>query len=238
MIDLLEEFGQSYLYTDGFSTTGLAMTLWLTLVSVVMGFFLSIPLAVGRSSQRRWLALPIASFTYVLRGTPLFVQLMLIYTGLYSFRLVQESPWLSAVFREGLYCALIAFTLNTSAYTTEIFAGAIRSTCGKEIEAARAYGMSDWTVLSRIILPSALRRSIPAYSNEVVYLLHATSVAFAVTVKDLMAIARDANATTFHSFEAFGFAALLYLLTSLFLLGMFKKAEKRWLKYLRRPAGH
>lgn len=238
MMDLLQEFGLAYLYTDGYATTGLAMTMWLTLISVVIGFSVSVPLAVGRCSNRRWLRTPIASFTYVLRGTPLFVQLLLIYTGLYSFRLVQETAWLSAIFREGLYCALIAFTLNTAAYTTEIFAGAIRSTNNREIEAARAFGMSEWTVLCRVVLPSALRRSIPAYSNEVVYLLHATSVAFAVTVKDLMAVARDANATTFRSFEAFGIAAVLYLLISFFLLGVFRKAEQRWLNYLRRPAGH
>lgn len=238
MMDLLQEFGPAYLYSDGYVTTGLSMTLWLTLVSVVIGFLLSIPLAVGLCSSRRWLRWPIASFTYVLRGTPLFVQLLLIYTGLYSFHIVQATPWLNVVLREGLYCALIAFTLNTSAYTTEIFAGAIRSTKKTEIEAGLAFGMTQWTLLRRIVLPSALRRSIPAYSNEVVYVLHATSVAFAVTVKDLMAVARDVNATTFRSFEAFGVAALLYLLMTFVLLGLFKKAEKRWLGFVRRPSSH
>ena len=92
--------------------------------------------------------------------------------------------------------------------------------------------MSRWTLLRRIILPSALRRSIPAYSNEVIYLMHATSLAFVVTVKDVMAVARDANANTFRSFEAFGIAALLYLSTTLALLFLFRQAEKRWLAYL------
>jgi histidine transport system permease protein len=87
-------------------------------------------------------------------------------------------------------------------------------------------------MMRRIVLPSALRRAIPAYSNEVIYLLHATSLAFAVTVKDLMAVARDVNASTFRSFEAFGIAAFLYLLTTLVLLFLFKKAEARWLRHL------
>lgn len=236
MNEILQDYGRAYLYSDGYAATGLAVTLWLTIVSVVVGFVLSIPLSVALCSRRLWLRLPVATFTYVLRGTPLFVQLLLIYTGIYGFSVVQQTPILSAIFREGFYCALIAFTLNTTAYTAEIFAGGIRATHRTEIEAGLAFGMTRWMLLRRIILPSALRRSIPAYSNEVIYLLHATSVAFAVTVKDLMAVARDVNASTFRSFEAFGLAAVLYLLTTFVLLALFKKAEKRWLCYLHRPS--
>ena len=232
MFDLLQEYGKAFFYSDGYVWSGLAMTLWLTLISVVIGFLLSVPLAVLLCSNRQWLRMPVATFTYVFRGTPLFVQLLLIYTGLYSLAFIRQTPWLDAVFREGLYCALIAFALNTTAYTTEIFAGCIRATRKTEVEAGLAYGMSRWTLLRRIILPSALRRSIPAYSNEVIYLMHATSLAFVVTVKDVMAVARDANANTFRSFEAFGIAALLYLCTTLALLFLFRQAEKRWLAYL------
>ncbi len=232
MLDLLQEYGKAFLFSDGYVWSGLAMTLWLTLISVVIGFLLSVPMAVLHCSNNRWLRIPVATFTYVLRGTPLFVQLLLIYTGLYSLAFVRQMPWLDVIFREGLYCALIAFALNTTAYTSEIFAGCIRSTRKTEVEAGLAYGMSRWTLLRRIILPSALRRSIPAYSNEVIYLMHATSLAFVVTVKDVMAVARDANANTFRSFESFGLAALLYLLTSLALLLLFRQAEKRWLVHL------
>lgn len=232
MLETLKEYGWTYLYTDGYSTTGLATTLWLTIVSVVTGFVLSIPLAMALCSSSSWVRIPVATFTYVFRGTPLFVQLLLIYTGIYSFTYVQQTPLLNAIFREGLHCALLAFILNTTAYTTEIFAGTIRTTKKTEIEACIAFGMTWWQMMRRVVLPSALRRSIPAYSNEVIYLLHATSVAFAVTVKDLMAVARDVNATTFRSFEAFGIAALLYLLTTFVLLFLFKKAETRWLSYM------
>ena len=99
---------------------------------------------------------------------------------------------------------LLAFTLNTCAYTTEIFAGAIRATPYGEIEAARAYGMSPFTLYRRVILPSALRRALPLYSNEVILMLHATTVAFTATVPDILKVARDVNSATYQSFQAFG----------------------------------
>ena len=237
MLDTLQEYGWTYLYTDGYSITGLATTLWMTSAAVLTGFVLSIPLALALCSKNPWLKTSVATFTYIFRGTPLFVQLLLIYSGIYSFTFVQQTPFLSAIFREGLNCALLAFILNTTAYTTEIFAGTIRTTKKSEIEACVAFGMTWWQMMRRVVLPSALRRAIPAYSNEVIYLLHATSIAFIVTVKDLMAVARDVNANTFRSFEAFGIAALLYLLTTFTLLILFRKAEARWLRYMK-PARH
>ncbi|OFT74189.1 histidine ABC transporter permease HisM, partial [Burkholderia sp. HMSC10F09] len=169
-------------------------------------------------------------------GTPLYVQLLLCYTGLYSLQVVRGTPMLDAFFREGMNCTLLAFTLNTCAYTTEIFAGAIKATSYGEIEAARAYGMSTFTMYRRVILPSALRRSLPLYSNEVILMLHATTVAFTATVPDILKIARDVNSATYMSFHAFGIAALLYLVISFTLVWLFRRAERRWLAYLR-PQG-
>ncbi|WP_201326311.1 ABC transporter permease subunit, partial [Burkholderia sp. E168m23] len=126
--------------------------------------------------------------------------------------------------------------LNTCAYTTEIFAGAIKATSYGEIEAARAYGMSPFTMYRRVILPSALRRALPLYSNEVILMLHATTVAFTATVPDILKIARDVNSATYMSFHAFGIAALLYLVISFTLVWLFRQAERRWLAYLR-PQG-
>ena len=129
-------------------------------------------------------------------------------------------------------CTLLAFTLNTCAYTVEIFAGAIRSIPYGEIEAAHAYGLSGWRLYLQLILPSALRRALPYYSNEVILMLHATSVAFTATIPDILKIARDANAATFMTFQAFGIAGLLYLVLSFGLVGAFRLAEKRWLSFL------
>ena len=102
--------------------------------------------------------------------------------------------------------------------------------------AARAYGMSSFTLYRRVILPSALRRALPYYSNEVILMLHATTVAFTATVPDILKIARDVNSATYQSFNAFGIAALLYLCISFALVWLFRRAERRWLAYLR-PQG-
>ena len=234
MIELLNEYWRAFLFGDGARWSGLAVTLWLTVISAGIGFLTGIPLAVARVSSRRWLSTPVWLYTYLIRGTPLYIQLLLVYTGLYSFEWVRSAPVLGELLRQGMYCALIAFAINTAAYTTEIFAGAIRETAAGEIEAARAYGFSGLQMYLSVILPSALRRALPAYSNEVIFLLHATSIAFAVTVKDVLAVARDANASTYRSFESFGIAAALYMATTFVLIWLFHLAERRWLVHLRR----
>ena len=152
-------------------------------------------------------------------------------------QVVRDQPTLDAFFREGINCTLLAFALNTCAYTTEIFAGAIRSTPYGEIEAGRAYGMSEFTLYRRIILPSALRRSLPFYSNEVILMLHSTTLAFTATVPDLLKVARDVNSATYSSFEAFGLAAVLYAVMVFTLVWLFRRCENRWLAFLQ-PQAH
>ncbi|WP_244813969.1 ABC transporter permease [Caballeronia sp. Lep1P3] len=236
MIEIIQEYWKNYLFTDGYRITGLAITMWLLVVSIGLGFCLSVPLAVARVSKNKLLSRGVWLYTYVFRGTPLYVQLLLCYTGLYSLQVVRDHMLLSEFFRSGMNCTLLAFTLNTCAYTTEIFAGAIKATPYGEIEAARAYGMSTFTLYRRVILPSALRRALPYYSNEVILMLHATTVAFTATVPDILKIARDVNSATYQSFQAFGIAALLYLVISFALVWLFRRAEHRWLAYLR-PQG-
>jgi histidine transport system permease protein len=236
MIALLQEYWRAYLFTDGYQPTGLVITLWLLVVSIGLGFCLAVPLAVARVSSNRAVAAPVWLCTYVFRGTPLYIQLLLCYTGLYSLESIRSSVVLAAFFRDGMNCTLLAFTLNTCAYTTEIFAGAIRATPYGEIEAARAFGMSPFTLYRRVILPSALRRALPYYSNEVILMLHATTVAFTATVPDILKIARDANSATYMTFQAFTVAAFLYLCISFALVWLFRRAERRWLAYLK-PQG-
>lgn len=233
MIGIIQQFGQAYLYSDGYQMTGVAMTLWLLLLSVAIGFCLAIPLAIARNARSPFINIPVWIYTFLFRGTPLYVQLLIIYTGIYSLDAVQHTPALNAFFRQGFNCTILAFALNTAAYTTEIFAGAIKSTPFGEIEAARALGMSRVTLYRRIILPSALRRALPTYSNEVILMLHATTLAFTATVPDILKVARDANSATYDSFDAFGLAALLYLMISFALIGIFRRAERHYLAFLR-----
>ena len=232
MIELIQEYGLAFLYSDGASLSGLAMTLWLFVVTMVLGFVLSLPLALARVSRTLWLRWPVEFYTYLFRGTPLYIQLLICYTGLYGLEVVRDHEMLDRFFRNALNCTLLAFVLNTCAYTVEIFAGAIRNIPHGEIEAAQAYGLHGWKLNLFVVLPAALRRSLPSYSNELILMLHATSLAFTATIGDILKVARDANAATFLTFQAFGIAALLYMLLSFALVGLFRLAERRWMRFL------
>lgn len=233
MIELLQDYWRPFLYSDGQQISGLAMTLWLASAALALGFVFSVPLSIAKVSSRLWLRWPVQCYVYVFRGTPLYIQLLICYSGIYSLAAIREQPLLDSFFRDALNCTLLAFTLNTCAYTTEIFAGAIRSLAPGEVEAARAYGFRGWKLYARVILPQALRRSLPVYSNEVILLLHSTTLAFTATVPDILKVARDANAATFLTFQAFGIAALLYLAVTFVLVGLFRVAEHHWLAFLR-----
>ncbi|CAI8801449.1 lysine/arginine/ornithine ABC transporter/histidine ABC transporter, membrane subunit HisM [Pseudomonas sp. IT-P253] len=232
MIELLQEYWRPFLYQDGSHITGLAMTLWLLSASIFFGFVMSIPLSIARVSSNVWVRWPVQFYTYLFRGTPLYIQLLICYTGIYSFAAVRAQPLLDAFFRDALNCTILAFALNTCAYTTEIFAGAIRSMNHGEVEAAKAYGLRGWKLYAYIIMPSALRRSLPYYSNEVILMLHSTTVAFTATVPDILKVARDANSATFLTFQSFGIAAIIYLAVTFSLVGLFRLAERRWLSFL------
>jgi arginine/ornithine transport system permease protein len=218
--------------TLGYYWDGLVTTTQLVFLSLVIGLVLAVPLAIGRSSSRRWISLPIYAYTYVFRGTPLLIQLYIIYYGVVFFDGIQET-FLWPLLREAFYPALIAFTLNTAAYTTEIFRGAIKATSRGEIEAARAYGMSDALMMRRIILPSAFRRALPAYGNEVIFMLHASAIASVVTLMDLTGAARFVYARFYAPFEAFLFVAAIYLCLTFAILYFFRWLEKRLLAHLR-----
>lgn len=211
---------------------GIRTTLVLLLISLASSLVLSIPLAVARVSPNRWISKPVWFYTYVLRGTPLLVQLFILYHGLAQFEAVRESvAWVA--FKNAWFCAWLAFTLNSTAYTTEIFAGALKATTIGEIEAARSYGLSGYTLYRRILLPSALRRALPQYSNEVVGLMHATAIASTVTLVDITRVARDVNANYLLVTESFGVAAVIYFVLTFSLVGVFKLLERRFLRHLR-----
>nr|WP_315464434.1 ABC transporter permease [uncultured Rhodoferax sp.] len=216
---------------------GLWITVVLTLGSLALGLCLAIPLAVWRISVRAWVSKPVALYTWAFRGTPLLAQLMIVYYGLGQFEWLQNAwqqgdiLWLWL--RDPFWCALLALTLNTAAYTTEILAGVLRTTPYGEVEAAQAYGMGRWQVLHRILLPSALRRFIPAYSNEAIFMLHGTSLVSAITIVDLMGAARDFNANFYVPFEAFMAAGVVYFALTWLLTVVARMAERKYLRHTR-----
>ncbi|MFZ5958342.1 ABC transporter permease [Pseudomonas sp. QL9] len=211
--------------------SGLLVTLKLLAISLLIGLLFAVPLALMRVSKQPAVNLPAWLYTYVIRGTPMLVQLFLIYYGLAQFEAVRNSvfwPWLS----NASFCACLAFAINTSAYTAEILAGSIRATPHGEIEAAKAVGMSRLKMYRRILLPSALRRALPQYSNEVIMMLQTTSLASIVTLVDITGAARTVYSQYYLPFEAFITAGLFYLILTFILVRLFKMAERRWLAYL------
>lgn len=214
-------------YWDGF-----VVTVQMVFLSLVIGALLSIPLALMRSSKNPWISKPVWVYTYIFRGTPLLIQLYIIYYGVTFIEGIQDSMFWPIV-KEAFYPCLVAFVLNTAAYTTEILRGAIATTPKGEIEAAKAYGMSWFKMTHRIILPSAFRRALPAYGNEVIFMLHASAIASVVTIVDLTGAATDIYARYYAPFEAYTFVALIYLCITFSLIYLFKYLEKKMLAHLK-----
>lgn len=210
---------------------GVLVTLKLLLIALAVGLLLAVPLAVMRVSKQALVNFPAWLYTYVIRGTPMLVQLYLLYYGLAQFEAVRESfmwPYLSSA----TFCACLAFAVNTSAYTAEILAGSLKATPHGEIEAAKAMGMSRGKLYRRILLPSALRRALPQYSNEVIMMLHTTSLASVVTLIDITGAAKTVSSQYYLPFEAYITAGLFYLVLTFILVRLFKLAERRWLAYM------
>jgi arginine/ornithine transport system permease protein len=203
---------------------GLVTTLQLTVLTILGGIILSVPLGILRNSPTPAVRGPIWAYTYFFRGTPMLIQLFLIYYGLAQFKAIRSSG-LWFILREGYWCCLIAFVLNTAAYTIEIIAGALRNVPAQDVEAAKAMGMSNFTILRRITFPIALRILFPAYTNEVIFILQSTSLASLVTVMDLTGVARVIIARTFTPYEFFITIGLVYLCLTYLTLWGFRRVE-------------
>ncbi|HEX2525804.1 MAG TPA: ABC transporter permease [Geminicoccus sp.] len=215
---------------------GLWTTLWMVAVSLAVGLLLAVPVGIMRASSNPLINAPAWFYTYCFTGTPLLVQLFLIYYGLGQFEVVRDSPfWF--LLREAWFCALLTFVLNTAAYTAEILRGAIQNTPKGEIEAARACGMSRPLMLRRIILPSAFRRALPAYGNEIIFMLHGSSIASIVTIIDITGAARLVQSRFYAPFEAFITAGILYLILTWTITLAMRRLERSWFAHLRPREG-
>lgn len=213
--------------------TGLVTTAQLVIVSLLIGLVMAVPLGILHTMRNPFIRGPVWFFVYIFRGTPLLVQLYLIYYGAAQFAVIRDG-FLWPILREPHNCALIAFALNTAAYTTEILRGSIVTAPHGETEAARAFGMSPAQVMWRITLPGAFRRALPAYGNEVIFMLHGSAVASVITLVDLLGAARIVNSRFYTPYEAFLTAGALYLVLTFFIVGAFKLIENRMLRHLRR----
>ena len=207
---------------------GAVLTLQLVAISVLLGLILALPMGIARASQNLYLrALPYA-YIFFFRGTPLLVQLFLVYYGMAQFDVVRQSA-LWPYLRDPYWCAIITMTLHTAAYIAEIIRGAIQAVPPGEVEAARALGMSRTQTLLHVTLPRAIRIGLPAYSNEVILMLKASALASTITLVELTGAARTIIARTYLPVEFFFAAGVVYLIIAFLLVQGFKLLE-RWLR--------
>ena len=207
---------------------GALLTVELVVLALLLGMVFALPAALMRVSENWWLRAPAYGYIFFFRGTPLLVQIFLIYYGLGQFEAIRESA-LWPVLREPYWCAIIAFALNTGAYTAEILRGAIEAVPTGQIEAARAFGMSKTLCYRRVILPQAWRIAMPAYGNEVILMLKSSALASTITLLDLTGMARTIIARTYMPVEIFLAAGALYLLLTFIFTRAYRLLERRML---------
>ncbi len=188
----------------------LPTTLSLFFASLVVGLAWSLVIVAMRVSRWPWFSLPARGYIALFRGTPLMIQMFLIYYGLGQFPLVRESfAW--SVLRSPYGCAIVSLALCTAGYTAEIIRGGLLSVPHGQIEAGMAIGLSRWQLLYRIILPVTLRQALPAYSTEAVLLVKSTALASLLTVWDVTGVAQQIIQRSYRTMEVFACAALIYL---------------------------
>lgn len=191
--------------------SALPLTLEVWALSVALGGLVALGVTAARVSGVAPLEAFARAYVFVFRGTPLLVQVFLIYYGLGQFRAGLQAWGLWGFIREPYYCALLALTLNTSAYGAEIVRGGLQSVPAGQVEAARAFGMSGFTLLRRVTGPLALRQALPAYGNEIILMIKATSLASTITLMEVTGLAQKIIAETFRAVEVFLMAGAVYL---------------------------
>jgi octopine/nopaline transport system permease protein len=206
---------------------GLPTTLLLVAQSLVLGFALAVLLALLRLSPNRLASTSAYGFVYVFRSTPLLVQLFLIYYGSGQFRPFLQELGLWVFFRDAWFCAVTALTLNTAAYTSEIIRGGLSSVPHGAIEAGRAIGMSRLQLFRRITFPLAIRQALPAYGNEIILMVKASSLASTITILEITGIAKTIIASTFRPVEVFIVAGAFYLAINFVVTRGVHLAERR-----------
>jgi polar amino acid transport system permease protein len=214
---------------------GLWRTLWLVTLSVVIGFALAVPLGLAQAAGPRWLAAPARWFCTVIRGTPLLLQIWLIYYGLGS--LFPQYPWIRhsdlwPYLRQAWPYALLALSLSYAGYEGEVMRGAFKSVPHGQLEAARAYGLSRFAVLRRIWLPQAMARALPTLGGETVLQLKATPLVATITVIEIYAVASRVRQDTFIIYEPLILLALVYMGIAGLIALAFRWLERRYTRGL------
>ena len=203
------------------------LTIELTSLSLFFGVFVGVFFAILRTSKNKILFFISYYYSYIFRGTPLLVQIFIIYFGLGQVEWVRES-FLWIFLKEPYSCAILAFTLNTGAYSSEIFRSAFETINKGVLEAAKGLGLNKITTFFKIKLPIAIKQSLPAYGNEMILMLKGTSLASTVTLLDLTGVAKHIISTTFRPVEVFIVAGSIYLIMTFVIHNLIKLLEKKF----------
>ena len=203
------------------------LTIELTSLSLLFGIFVGVFFAILRTSKNKMFFFIAYYYSYILRGTPLLVQIFIIYFGLGQVEWIRES-FLWVFLKEPYSCAILAFTLNTGAYSSEIFRSAFETINKGFVEAAESLGLNKKNIFFKIKLPIAIRQSLPAYGNEMILMLKGTSLASTVTLLDLTGVAKHIISTTFRPVEVFIVAGSIYLLMTFIIHNVIKLLEKKY----------
>ena len=202
-------------------------TLKLLSVSLFIGLFIGLFFAILRIKNNIILGKIAYGYSYTFRGTPLLVQIFIIYYGFGQVEFIRES-FLWAILKEPYWCAVIAFALNTGAYTSEILRSAFQTIKPGFIEAGKSLGVSNKLIFYKIQIPIAIRQSLPAYGNEIILMLKGTSLASTVTLMDLTGVAKYIISTTFKPIEVFIIAGSIYLFFTFIIHNVIKFLEKKY----------
>ena len=231
--EFLNSFQESLIYINFFKIlNALDQTLLLLLASLPIGFILSLIFALGRISKNKFFSKIVEYYIFIIRGTPLLVQIYLIYFGLGSVKAIRES-FLWIVLKEPFWCGVLALTINTVAYGSEIFRGGIQAVPQGQIESGKSLGFTRIGLLRKIIFPIALRRVLPTYGNELILMVKATSLVSLTTYMEMTGIARRIMAVTWAPVEAFIAAGLLYLFLNFLMVQFIKYLEWKYNPHLR-----
>ena len=203
------------------------ITLKLLSVSLVLGLFLGLFFAILRINKNPFINKFAYGYSYIFRGTPLLVQIFIIYFGLGQIESLRSS-FLWVVLKEPYWCAIIAFALNTGAYTSEILRSAFQTIKPGFIEAGKSLGIQSKIIFYKIQVPIAIRQSLPAYGNEIILMLKGTSLASTVTLMDLTGVAKYIISTTFKPVEVFIVAGGIYLFITFIIHNIIKHLERKY----------
>ncbi len=203
------------------------ITLKLLTASLFFGLFLGLFFAILRLNKNIFINKFAYAYSYVFRGTPLLVQIFIIYFGLGQIEYLRSTV-LWVVLKEPYWCAIIAFTLNTGAYTSEILRSAFQTIKPGIIEAGKSLGISNKIIFYKIQIPIAIRQSLPAYGNEIILMMKGTSLASTVTLMDLTGVAKYIISTTFKPIEVFIVAGGIYLFMTFIIHNVIKYLEKKY----------